>query len=564
MTMRPSRKLCYDAFEMESDGAMAEVVNLDALIPREDFLSPDDPSMGAAGESGKASASVTDLSMGESFFSTLRKPDFQRETAAWSPIMVKEFVKAFIHDDLIPSVICWQSAARLTFVIDGAHRLSAIIAWILNDYGDGDLSQKQYGYNIPKDQRDIAQKTRELIEQEIGSYKSFRAGTQFPGSVPAVAKHVRALAHSKIPLLWVKGNDSQKAERAFFTINQSAVEIDPTELKILNARAKPNAIAARAIVRNASGHKYWNAFSSEGQDTIESQSKAIYSMLYHPPISRDERPRTEELPVAGHGYGTQTLPLIFDFVNIANSIPVVDPSKKKGRLTVVTQEKPNEADTVKITKNTISLCRKITGVHASSLGLHPAVYFYSANGRHQPTTVLSIALLLSKMKSSDDFILFSTRRKAFENFLIGHKMHINQLTVRYGSMAKGYGQINEYYEFILNCISQDLGEVSIETALRSHERFQFLVKEKPSVSKQARNFTSDAKQVKLMSDVLSSAFVCNVCGARIDKKSMHLDHILDKKFDGAADIDNSQWLHPFCDSTYKDYVRREALSNVGA
>jgi hypothetical protein len=62
------------------ESAMAvDRVNIDALIPREDFLA----SEGAdAGASGKASASRTDLLKGESFYLTLRKPDFQRETAA--------------------------------------------------------------------------------------------------------------------------------------------------------------------------------------------------------------------------------------------------------------------------------------------------------------------------------------------------------------------------------------------------------------------------------------------------------------------------------------------------
>jgi hypothetical protein len=64
---------------------LAEVVNLDALIPREDFIAPPDNTSSSAGELGKPSASATDLTARESFFETLRKPDFQRETAAWTP-----------------------------------------------------------------------------------------------------------------------------------------------------------------------------------------------------------------------------------------------------------------------------------------------------------------------------------------------------------------------------------------------------------------------------------------------------------------------------------------------
>jgi hypothetical protein len=499
---------------------------------------------------------MTDLKPREIFFATLRKPDFQRETAAWSPLMVKDFVKAFIEDDLIPAVICWQSPSRLSFVIDGAHRLSAIIAWIQDDYGDGNRSQKLYGLDIPDEQVRVAKKTRGLIKAEIGTYKDFQDEIASPGSVPSVSAKVRALAHSRIPLLWVKGSDSLKAERAFFTINQSAVEIDPTELKILNARTKPNAIAARAIVRNATGHRYWRDFSDSGQKAIEAAGKTIYSALYNPPL--DPPIRTEDLPIAGHGYGTQTLPLIFELVNIANEIPVIDTSKSKRRFTVEPREKADEVETCRVISNAEKLCRRITGTHASSLGLHPAVYFYSANGRHQPTTVLAISQLLVELEKEDRFLEFTEHRNLFESFLVNHKMYVNQLTVRHGSMAKGYTPIKDYYEFLLREIRAGASEAKIERALRESDKYQILVKEKPTPSKQAKGFSAKAKQFKLLSDVLERAFVCNMCRARIDKKSMHLDHTRDKKLGGAANIDNSQWLHPYCDSTYKSELQRRA------
>lgn len=225
---------------------MADVVNLDALIMREDF---DSEQGAAAGEKGKSEASKTDLSKGENFCLTLRKPDFQRETAAWRPEAVCSFLQSFIDGDLIPAVICWQSASRLTFVIDGAHRLSAVIAWLLDDYGAGDESIKFYNNNIPIEQRKIHDKTRSLVKQTIGSYKEIKAESENPGSNPALTARARSLGNAKIPLLWVQGNDSKKAERAFLTINQSAVEIDPTEFTILNSRSKPNAISSRIIVR---------------------------------------------------------------------------------------------------------------------------------------------------------------------------------------------------------------------------------------------------------------------------------------------------------------------------
>ena len=105
------------------------------------------------------------------------------------------------------------------------------------------------------------QKTRDLVSKRVKSYGEWRAETGTPGVIPELTLRVRGLAHAKIPLLWVPGNDATKAEKAFFTINQSAVEIDATELKILNARSKPNAVAARTIVRNGPGTPYWESFS---------------------------------------------------------------------------------------------------------------------------------------------------------------------------------------------------------------------------------------------------------------------------------------------------------------
>ncbi|RXH15704.1 GmrSD restriction endonuclease domain-containing protein [Bradyrhizobium guangzhouense] len=533
---------------------MAEIVNLDALVAREDFIAPPDDTVGG-GETGKQSASVTDLTRGESFSSTLRKPDFQRETAAWSPTMVCDFIEAFVSNDLIPAVICWQSPARLTFIIDGAHRLSAIMAWIMDDYGAGTRSVEFYG-KIPDEQERTHLKTRDLVNKRVGSYVEWRSETANPGSVPGIGDKVRGLAHAKVPLLWVPGNDNTKAEKAFFTINQSAVEIDATELKILNARSKPNAVAARTIVRNATGTKYWESFTPEGQKTVIQTGKAIYAALYRPPLQTP--PRSEELPVAGQGYGSQTLPLIFDLVNIANGLAVEDAGKNKKKYLIPQgHAKPVEDTTVRTIKETERLVRYITGTQSASLGLHPGVYFYAANIRHQPTTVLAVAQFIKDLEKIEGFIEFTKHRAKFEDFLVKHKMYINQLTIKHGSMVKGYLPIRDYYQFVYDCIRAGCDEKAIEGELAANAKYQTLVKERPIPTKKAKEFSQDAKNVKLLNDVLERAFVCNLCGARIDKKAMQLDHVIEKSAGGAGDIDNGQWSHPFCNSIKHDHEIRQ-------
>lgn len=529
---------------------MASVVNLDALIPREDFLAVEGADAGAQ---GKPHIYESDLRKGEVFLSTLRKPDFQRETAAWSPETIADFVEAFIEGELIPAVICWQSPSRLSFVIDGAHRLSAVIAWIRDDYGAGADSIEFYDNNIPTEQRRVALKTKELVDSRVGRYMDYRAALEKPGSNPELELKARALAQAAVPLLWVKGSDSKKAEKAFLTINQKATVIDPTELKILNDRFKPSAIASRSIVRNASGFRYWSSFSPEGVDKIERTAKEIYTLLYKPELNRPIK--SIDLPVAGHGYGSQTLPLIFDFVNISNGFPVVDSSRSKGKKLILTEhEPPVESDTLKAMANAARIGRMMTGDHASSLGLHPAVYFYSNNGRHQPTAVLAMVQFIKDMLDEGWTNRFCEHRKRFEGFLINHKVYINQITVKYGSMAKGYRPIRDYFRFVFELIAQQKTAEEVEIALGQHDRFQILVKERPIESAQAKNFSTDAKQLKLISDTLSRALPCGICGAKIDNKSMHLDHIEEKAVGGLGTLGNSQWAHPYCDSTYKRFL----------
>lgn len=528
---------------------MAQVVNLDALIVREDFLATAGLDAGSA---GKSEASRTDLTKGENFYLTLRKPDFQRETAAWTPEAVRDFVKAFIEGDLIPSVICWQSPARLTFVIDGAHRLSAIMAWLEDDYGDGDASIKFYGNNIPDEQRKVAERTRVLVNKAIGTWKDFRAESANPGSNPALTDKVRALAHSYIPLLWIKGQDSTKAERAFLTINRSAVQIDPTELKILNARFKPEAITARAIVRNATGHKYWKEFSSAGQEEIERIAREINKALYSPPLNPSVN--TNELPIAGHGYGSQTLPLIFDFVNIANTLPVIDASKVRD-IKLVEHGMPNEEETLAVMRKANALARRITGTHSASLGLLPAIYFYSLSGRHQPTSVLAMAALVMELDAGNKFIAFTDARDAFESFLIEHKPFINQLTVKHGSMAKGYKQQKDYLAFVLNLFIDHKTSDEVLEALKAHHSYRSLVKEPPIKTTKAKAFSSELKNWAFISNSIQNALKCDLCRARLDNKSMQLGHLKDRKDQGVGSGDNAAFEHPFCNSTYKPWLQ---------
>jgi hypothetical protein len=116
-------------------------VNLDAIIRREDWqASPEGEN--DIQTSGGLVFKPSEFESGGLAFQLLRKPEFQRETASWEPEKVVDLAKSFLENDLIPAVIIWKNTqSGNLFVIDGAHRLGAIIAWVHNDYGDGALSR---------------------------------------------------------------------------------------------------------------------------------------------------------------------------------------------------------------------------------------------------------------------------------------------------------------------------------------------------------------------------------------------------------------------------------------
>src|SRR5690554_4335330 len=84
----------------------AKTVNLDALIPRADFVS--DASLPAAGGQPRQTLALSDLQKNGFFQDSLRKPDFQRETTHWPPVAVVDLIRAFLDGDLIPAVILWE------------------------------------------------------------------------------------------------------------------------------------------------------------------------------------------------------------------------------------------------------------------------------------------------------------------------------------------------------------------------------------------------------------------------------------------------------------------------
>jgi Protein of unknown function DUF262/HNH endonuclease len=513
-------------------------VNLDALISREDFEVEENINSGKK----KEAISIEDIKADSFFFSNIRKPDFQRETNEWDSQKICELIKSFIEGDLIPAIILWRSTGGYLFVIDGSHRLSALSAWVNDDYGDGSISKLFYDGEILEEQRDIAQETRKLVNKIIGSYVDFRLALTHPDKVrPEIVKYAKNLGALAIQLQWVEG-DATKAESSFFKINQQAAPIDKTELKLLESRKKPNSIAARAVIRSGKGHKYWSSFSDQTQSQIQDLAAEINLVLFAPKLQTPIK--TLDLPVGGKLYTTQTLPLILDFVNIVNDI-------NPGDKTIRDDDMGDE--TLRILKNIRKVAYRLNSNHPSSLGLHPAIYFYSQEGRHKTASffaVVDFVMELDKRRKINDFI---DVRCEFEKFILEYDYLIQQIHRKYRSTQKSYPHISRLFMRMVSVLKdgQDVNK-SINEIVSSSDfnylAFQKTLQQSDSVSK---DFSTNQKSAIYMRDALQNAPTCKICGGLIHKNSISIDHARRKEDGGLATIDNGQLTHPYCNTGYK-------------
>lgn len=352
---------------------MADTVILDAMISRDDFAVKGPPISSA--EPIKA-LSMESLSSNGMLVPLLRKPDFQRETNHWTGKQIVSFLESFLDNELVPSIILWQSESYV-FVIDGGHRLSALKAWINDDYGDGPISLKFFSNDISISQKRTAEKTRKEVEKKIGKYALVKDALVNPDAhdTQRVAR-ARSMATRSLSLQWVNG-DADKAESSFFKINTQGTPLDASEELLLRNRTRSIAVAARSVVRAATGHKYWSKFPEINRAKIETQAKILHQNFFSPEINQPIK--TLDLPIGGTKSPLSALELLMNIISVTSA----EQGANRKEIDAF-DEDADGTKTIEVLKRTIAVMTRISGNDAPSLGLHPAVYFYSDRGRHIP------------------------------------------------------------------------------------------------------------------------------------------------------------------------------------
>jgi len=520
-----------------------KTVTLDALIPREDF-----EIISTIGNSGntrnKLTLSIEDLKYDSFFFSALRKPIFQRETNDWEPTKIVSMVGSFLNNELVPSIILWRNQGGYIFVIDGAHRLSSLGAWINDDYGDGPISQKFYGNYISTEQKEIADKTRRLVNEKFGSFTEIwnisrnLSATDNAKKIES-AKNLGALG---LQVQWVDG-DASKAEDSFLKINQSATKISDAELELIKNRDMAFAISARAVVRAGKGYSYWSSFSDEFQNKIIDKAKNIHQIMFG--TKTFDINDVNSFPIAGPRLSSLTLDVVTQTIKICNGLDGVKKLEIGAEKTVLLY-----------LNETLRILEYINSNKPFSLGIHPFIYFYSDLGKHKIASYYGFLMFIKDLIEKKNINKFVENRGLFEQVIYQYSFLVQQIVRRFRQSKRAFAPIKNYFDAILDIISNDK-EITIEsviTCLKEIDEFKFLQTEIVDNESSAvnSNFSRGKKQQIKLHTYVSTLPKCPICGGYMDNNSVSVDHIQRKQDGGTNSINNGQVTHLYCNTTYKN------------
>jgi hypothetical protein len=509
------------------------------MISRSDFASAAQKPAQSAERFEKIA--LKDL-VGDGAFLTklLRKPDFQRETTQWRPTQIAMLIESFLDGELIPAVILWQSSSHI-FVIDGGHRLSALLAWAYDDYGDGPHSLPFFKGEVSSAQRRLASRTRFEVQSRVGTFQHFSERIkQSTGDEEQPDDRMVTFATRGLQVQWIVG-DADKAESSFFKINTQGSALDPIEEKILRNRMKAPAVASRSIARAATGHKYWSKFSDEVQNDIAARAQSIHGALFSPEIPTPVK--TIDLPLGGTNSIAGVLDILISLCEIADNL---------GRDITKFNDDRDGSETVELLSRLDGIVSRVVGNKSKSLGLHPFVYFYTSKGRHYPPLMLAMFGIIAKHVKNNNkewFKRFTQRRRKIEELLIEHKGIMTLLISALGSKYRVDGAtkvLNLIFEKSENpeefISPNDIAEIiGLESRL-------YTIQSKPGTE-----FNEDAKSSAFLKQAFQQALRCPICGGYLDPaKSASYDHIRRKQDGGNGHEDNCQLTHPYCNSSIKN------------
>lgn len=412
--------------------------NLEHLIPRSDIGNIENDSL--AGQSDRRSSfNLTDLEKGQFFYEQLRKPIFQRDTNQWTLERLEKLIITFLDDGLIPAIILWEDLDGSIYVIDGAHRISSLIAWVNSDYGiENELNDSNHTA------------IEEYINNKIGSYDEIKRSKE-----EKFRKQKQIIAKRSIAVQWVTG-DYNKVKESFIRINEQGVVITEDEKELIENDQLPISKLSRAIL----GHGLGQVSSSQNGGT-----KVIFERFFKPFLSY----QLNNYPLAGS--------INEDFVisKIYNAVKIVDEGKK---LSI-------EELTEKVLK--------VLSLLQDDLNISQKVYFYGATKKHKTNSFYGfIRFILLLIEDAYLYEIFIKNRGEFENYLVENEKYVQTIARKKRQAKRAYDEIAKYYKYLLiACDNNDFTDLEKEFYYLDFGKKINLSTKEQNIRKNYEKFISD-------------------------------------------------------------------------
>lgn len=257
-----------------------------------------------------------------------------------------------------------------------------------------------------------------------------------------------------------------------------------------------------------------------------------------------------DLPPGGPVYSSPTLRMVYDFVGLCVGA-VSNEDDKDGRRTI----------------EYLSRCRRVMQLlvsrDPSSLGLHPAIYFYSWTGNQQPILFLVIAALAIELDRENRLPAFTENRAELEEFLFRNRTLLNQIVRKFGTKDSGFRHLKQFYLDVLNIVSSDKTHTEVISGLQSDPAYSYLQPDEiPYEGVAPTKMSTQVKAGLVMRKLLETAPRCNICNGFVPSQSISVDHIQRKEDGGLTLPENTALTHPYCNHGYKEAQHARAIGSA--
>jgi hypothetical protein len=188
-----------------------------------------------------------------------------------------------------------------------------------------------------------------------------------------------------------------------------------------------------------------------------------------------------------------------------------------------------------------------------SLGLHPAVYFYSLNGRYKPGSFHAIVALIIDLEKNKNLKKFINVRHEFESFLIRQDELIQWFGRKARSTANGYIQIKDFFLSVIDLIEKGFTGRKILREIRKNPVYRNIPKfAQANDDSDNPDFTEHKKSQAYIRLALPKEQKCSYCKGYIPSQAITVDHRKRKSDGGKGRIGNDQLMHAYCNNSMKN------------